>query len=165
MLRERSSTPRYSTIAEAGRVIGTHLRFVICIIYIRQQHSLDRIVVFIKRAQNMHQSGCDYLVTHHLPQMNLAVVIPMQDTYITKIVTTNIRILFIGFSLHAFPHRIRNRFTYKAGVLSSESFHLRRRHNGPRTPMSQVITIWMHRCSQARKNTTQQECRTNHAER
>ena len=103
------------TIAETRRVVIAHLRLVVGIIDIRQQHALDGILRIEQFAQDAHHTVGNLHVAHHLAHVHLVVVVPVQGPHMTQVIAPDVGILLEGLALHSCPHTVGYR-------LSGETF-------------------------------------------
>ena len=140
VLRECGAA-RYHAVAEARSIIVTHLRLIIRIIHIRQQHPLDRIPGIIQLTQDTNHTVGNLSIAYHLSDVNLLVVVPMQGTDVSQVGTSDVGILLIRLSLHTGPNPVRHRLGPKAFFHTAISLHSLGRYCLSCLPLSQGNTV------------------------
>ena len=93
-------------VAEARRVVVAHLCLIISVIDIWQQHALDGVLRIEELAQDTCHTVGYLLVAHHLANVHLVIVIPVQGSDMAQVVTADIGVLLVGLALHALPYAV-----------------------------------------------------------
>ena len=122
MFRQLGGTGN-GAIAEARRVVVTHLPFIVSIIDIGQHHTLNRILRIIELTQDAYHAVGNAFVAHHLAHMYLLVVVPVQHADMAQVVALDIRVLLIGLALHPLPHPVGDGLGGEALIHSAEGLY------------------------------------------
>ncbi|KWW26725.1 MAG: hypothetical protein AUK64_2457, partial [bacterium P201] len=109
-----------SAVAERRRVVVAHLRLIVCIIHIGQEHPLDGVLGIEQLAEDGGYAVSNLLVHYHLADVHLVVVVPVQGADVTQVITPDVRVLLIGLALHTLPHTIGDRVGGKAFVYAAK---------------------------------------------
>ena len=109
-------------VAEGRRVVVAHLRLIVCIIHVGQQHPLDGVLGVEQLAQDGGHTVSNLLVHYHLAHMHLTIVVPMQGADVTQVITPDVRVFLIGLALHTLPYTIGDRVGGEAIVYAAKGF-------------------------------------------